>query len=58
VSDTFQTVAKSPNFNGCLSSVVQQNQSNMLNSNGITQSQVMDLEIRPLLSLVATHKIA
>jgi hypothetical protein len=58
VRDSFRTVPESPNFNGRLSSVDQQNQSNMLNSYGISQSQVMDLEIHPLFSLVATNKIA
>ncbi|XP_047072294.1 probable ADP-ribosylation factor GTPase-activating protein AGD14 [Lolium rigidum] len=41
VSDTVRTVPESPNFfdNGCSSAPFQQNQSDMLNSNGITQSQ-------------------
>lgn len=41
VSDTVRTVPESPNFfdNGCLSLPVQQSQADMLNSNGITQSQ-------------------
>ncbi|KAE8783321.1 putative ADP-ribosylation factor GTPase-activating protein AGD14 [Hordeum vulgare] len=41
LSGTFGTAPKSPDFfdDGCLSPPVQQNQSNMLNSNGITQSQ-------------------
>ncbi|CAM0873047.1 unnamed protein product [Alopecurus aequalis] len=41
LSDTLRAAPESPNFfdNGCLSPPVQQNQSNILNSNGITQSQ-------------------
>jgi hypothetical protein len=60
MSDTVRTVPESPNFfdNGCSSAPFQQNQSDMLNSNGITQSQVMDLGIHPLSFLVASHQIA
>ncbi|KAM0857238.1 hypothetical protein ACQ4PT_048588 [Festuca glaucescens] len=41
VSDTVRTLPESPNFfdNGCSSAPFQQNQSDMLNFNGITQSQ-------------------
>uniref|UniRef100_A0A453I734 Arf-GAP domain-containing protein n=1 Tax=Aegilops tauschii subsp. strangulata TaxID=200361 RepID=A0A453I734_AEGTS len=41
MSGTFGTAPKSPDFfdDGCLSPPVQQNQSNMLSCNGITQSQ-------------------
>lgn len=60
MSGTFGTAPKSPDFfdDGCLSPPVQQNQSNMLSSNGTTQSQVIDFEIYPLSFLVASHKIA
>ena len=51
VSDTLRTAPESPNCfdSGCLSPPVQKIQSNMLNSNDITQSQVMNLKIHHFL---------
>lgn len=61
MSGSFGTAPEIPNFfdNGCLSPPIQHNnQSNVLNSDGITQSQVIDFEIHPVFFLASSHKIA